>query len=87
MRADEALLAAAADERAGKVLAAASAIEQAGRGLYKVGTQLATGVPQGNELHYLISIQSYINEAMFVLSELAIPPTAPENEGPKLITG
>jgi hypothetical protein len=87
MRADEVLHAAAADERATKVIAAADAIEQAGRGLYKVGVQLATGVPQGNEVHYLIAIQGYINEAAFLLSELAIPPAAPENEAPKLITG
>jgi hypothetical protein len=88
MRAEEALLAAAADERATKVLAAADAIEQAGRGLYKVGTKLAAGVPQGNEVHYLIAIQGYINEATFILSELAIPPAAPdEPAGPGIIVG
>lgn len=87
MRAEEALQAAAADERAAKVQQAMEAIEQAGRGIYKVGAQLATGVPHGNELHYLIAIQGYINEAAFVLSELAIPPAAPDTQGPKIALG
>lgn len=85
VRADEALHAASADARAEKVLAVAAAVEQAGRGLYKVGSQLATGVPQGNELHYLIAVQGYINEAAFLLSELNLPPVAPDSEPPRLV--
>lgn len=77
--------AALADERAGKVEAALHMIEQAGRGLVKVRNQLGTGVPQGNELHYLIAVQGYVNEAAFTLSELAIPPASPEEQGPKIV--
>lgn len=74
-----------ADERAGIVERALKSIEQAGRGLVKVRNQLGAGVPQGNELHYLIVVQGYVNEAAFALSELATPPASPENEGPKIV--
>lgn len=81
----EVVYAMVADQRAGAVAAVLNAIEQAGRGLVKVRNQLGTGVPQGNEVHYLIAVQGYVNEAAFILSTLAIPPAAPEAEGKKLV--
>lgn len=80
-----AIEAAAADQLAEKVEVAIKAIEQAGRGLVKVRNQLGAGVPQGNELHYLIAVQGYVNEAAFAMSEAAIPAASPESEGPKLV--
>lgn len=76
---------AAADDRAKKMEAVLADLNQAGRGLSKAYGQLAAGVPQGNELHYLIIVQGRINAAMFELSSLAIPPAAPEEPGPKLV--
>lgn len=87
MRAEEALQAAAADELAGKVQEAAAAIEQAGRGIAKVFSQLAAGVPHGNELYYLAAVQGYINEAMMRLIEVATPPATPENQAPSIVLG
>jgi hypothetical protein len=87
VRADETLAAAAADRIAGKVEASLKDIEQAGRGLMKVLSQLRTGVPLGNEVHYLLAVQGYVNSAAMELSELAIPPAAPEKEGVKLVLG
>lgn len=81
----EALEVAAADERAGKVQMALEAIDQAGRGLLRVKGQLLSGVPRGNELHYLIIVQGYVNEAAFAISELDIPPAPAENQGPKIV--
>jgi hypothetical protein len=82
-----AIEAAAADELAEKVEVAIKAVEQAGRGLVKVRNQLGAGVPQGNEVHYLIVVQGYVNEAAFALSEAAVPAAAPETQGPKLVIG
>jgi hypothetical protein len=70
--------AAAADDRATRVMLILKDLDQAGRGIKKVFDQLATGVPQGNELHYLIIVQGMVNSAAFELSDLAIPPAAPE---------
>ena len=91
MRADtkitgkDALEVASADERAAKVQMALEAIDQAGRGLLRVKGQLLSGVPRGNEVHYLIIAQGYVNEAAFAISELKIPPAAPEESAVKLV--
>ena len=77
---------AAADARAENVQLAAEALEQAGRGIHKVFGQLMTGVPRGNEVHSLIIVQGYINEATFALSTLATEAAPMEAEGPKLVT-
>jgi hypothetical protein len=85
MRAGEALQAAAADDRAGKVVEALDDLEQAGRGLIKVVNQLKTGVPQGNEVYYLAAVQGYVNSALMSLVEVQTPPAAPEGQGPKIV--
>lgn len=77
----------AADDRAAKVESIMKDLEQAGRGLSKVFGQVATGVPQGNEVHYLIIVQGRINAAMHDLSELAVPAAAPEGSAPQIALG
>ena len=85
MRADEALQAAAADDRAAKVTEAMEKVQQAGFGLHKVASQLSTGVPQGNETFYLTAIAGYVIEASLILQELAIPVAQPEaSEKPRI---
>lgn len=84
MLAKDAVLAAAADKVAGNAQLASEALEQAGRGILKVARQLATGVPKGDELHYLIVVQGYVNEAAFALSVLATEAVAPETTAPKI---
>ncbi len=87
MRADEVLQAAAADARAENVQLAAEALEQAGRGVAKVFAQLLTGVPRGNELHMLVIVQGYVNEAAFALSTLALAAAPMEAQTPQIVTG
>lgn len=85
MLANEVLQAAAADKKAENVQLAYDALEQAGRGILRASRSLATGVSKGDELHTLIIVQGYINEAAFALSVLAIDAKAPEPAGPALI--